>query len=120
VERVENARAPRSAILRRRDEKGPSDSAGSYLMLMVVPRRRAIRTLKGWVTSVLLDTGAIRECEEHGWMIDRTDPHARDRALSVARRDRPFGVPPNEAITAVEDFLASISDTCPECPPVRF
>jgi len=39
-------------------------------MLMVVPRRQAIRTLKGWATSVLLDAGAIRECEEHGWMID--------------------------------------------------
>jgi hypothetical protein len=31
-------------------------------MLMIVPRRQAIRTLKGWATSVLLDAGAIREC----------------------------------------------------------
>jgi len=87
--------------------------------LMVVPRRQAIRTLKGWAIAVLLEAGAIRECEEHGWMIDRADPHARDRALSVARRDPPFGVSPNEAITAMEDFLVSISDS-PECPPVRF
>jgi hypothetical protein len=89
-------------------------------MLMVAPRRQAIRTLKGWATSVLLEAGAIRECEEHGWITDRADPRARDRALSVARRDPPFGVSPNEAITAMEDFLASISHTCPECTPVRF
>jgi hypothetical protein len=82
--------------------------------------RQAIRTLKGWATSVLLEAGAIREGEDHGWMIDRANPHARDRALSVGRQDPPFGVSPKEAITAMEDFLASISDTCPECPPVRF
>jgi len=28
-------------------------------------------------TAVLLEAGAIHECEEHGWMRDRTDPHAR-------------------------------------------
>jgi hypothetical protein len=56
-------------------------------MLMVVPRRQAIRTLTGWATSVLLDVGAIRECEEHGWMVDRADPQAHDRAFDIARRD---------------------------------
>jgi hypothetical protein len=45
-------------------------------MLMVVPRRQAIRTLKGWAIAVLLEAGAIRECEEHGWTIDRADPQA--------------------------------------------
>jgi hypothetical protein len=30
----------------------------------------AIRTLEGWARSVLLDVGAIRECEEHGWIKD--------------------------------------------------
>ena len=40
-------------------------------MLMVVQKRQAIRTLKGWAISVLLEAGAIRECEEHGWMMDR-------------------------------------------------
>jgi hypothetical protein len=55
-------------------------------MLMVVPKRQAIRTLKGWATSVLLDAGAVRECEEHGgWMIDRADPQAHDRAFDIAR-----------------------------------
>jgi hypothetical protein len=50
-------------------------------MLMVVPRRQAIRTVKGWASSVLLEAAAIRECEEHGWMIDSVDPQAHDPAF---------------------------------------
>jgi hypothetical protein len=71
---------------------------------------------KGWARSVLLDAGAIRKCEEHGWMRDRSDPHAREHALLVARQDPPPGVSPDEATAAVEDVLGSIGDTCPECP----
>ena len=56
-------------------------------MLMMKERRPAFRTIEGWARSVLLDAGAIRECEEHGWIRDRADPHARERALLVARRD---------------------------------
>jgi hypothetical protein len=37
-------------------------------MLMTRERRPAIRTLRGWAISVLQEAGAIRECEEHGWM----------------------------------------------------
>ena len=55
-------------------------------MLMTKEQRPAIRTLQGWAISVLLETGAIRECEVHGWMQDRADPHARARAY-----DRPGG-----------------------------
>jgi hypothetical protein len=66
---------------------------------------------------VLQEVGAIRECEEHGWMMDRGDPDARERALAVARRDAPAGVSPEETVAAVEDVLGSIGDTCPECLP---
>jgi hypothetical protein len=69
--------------------------------------------------SVLLEAGAIRECEEHGWMRDRADPHARERALVIARPDAPPGVSPEEAIAELRDVLSSIGDTCPECPPDR-
>src|SRR5450755_4399904 len=62
------------------------------------------------------DAGAIRECEEHSWMRDRGDPHARERALLVARRDPPPGVSPGKAVAAVRDVLDTIGDTCPECP----
>ncbi|MCK1718259.1 hypothetical protein [Bradyrhizobium sp. 141] len=80
-------------------------------------RRPAIRTLRGWAISVLQEAGAIRECEEHGWMRDRADPHARKRALDIARRNPPAGVPPEEAAAEVRGVLDSIGDTCPECPP---
>lgn len=84
-------------------------------MLMTKERRPAIRTPRGWAISVLQDAGAIRECEEHGWMQDRADPHARDRAIA-ARRDPPMCASPDEAVAEIRDVLVSIGDTCPECP----
>ena len=42
-------------------------------MLWTIERRPAIRTLHGWAISVLKEAGAIRECEEHGWMQDRAE-----------------------------------------------
>jgi hypothetical protein len=88
-------------------------------MLMFKERRPTIRTLRGWAISVLQETGAIRECEEHGWMQDRADPHARERALCIALENPPFDVSPEEVIAAVKDVLDSIGDTCPECAPAR-
>ena len=85
-------------------------------MLMTSERRPAIRTLRGWAI-VLQEAGAIRECEEHGWMQDRADPHARERAFDIAREDPPVGVSPDAATAEVRDMLNSIGDTCPECPP---
>ena len=80
-------------------------------------QRPAFRTVEGWARSVLLEAGAIRECEEHGWMRDRADPHARGRALELAREHPPRGVGSDEAAAAVESVLGSIADVCPECPP---
>ncbi|UQR65120.1 hypothetical protein LRP30_07690 [Bradyrhizobium sp. C-145] len=80
-------------------------------------RRPAIRTLRGWVISILQEASAIRECEAHGWMQDRADPDAREHALVIARRDPPSGVSPDEAAAEVRDVMNSIGDTCPECPP---
>ena len=86
-------------------------------MLMTSEPRPAIRTLRGWAIDVLQNAGAIRECEEHGWMQDRADSHARERAFDIARRDPPAGVSTDEATAEVRDLLDSIGDTCPECPP---
>ena len=93
------------------------DSAGAITMLMVVESRAAIRTLRGWAISVLLDAGAIRECEEHSWMMDCADPDSRDRALTIARQDLSFVLSADEAVAAIDDVLSSIGDTCPECAP---
>lgn len=61
-------------------------------MLMTKEKRPTIRTLRGWAINVLLEASAIRECEEHGWMQDRPDPDARQRALDIARQDPPSGI----------------------------
>ncbi|SFP36563.1 hypothetical protein SAMN05216330_1073 [Bradyrhizobium sp. Ghvi] len=86
-------------------------------MLMTKQRRPVIRTLRGWAINVLNEAGAIRECEEHGWMQDRADPHARERAFDIARRDPPADVSCQAAEAALRDVLDSIGDACPECPP---
>ena len=62
---------------------------------------------------MLQEGGAIRECEEHGWMQDRADPHARDGAVEIARWDPPAGVSTDEALAAIVEVLESIGDTCP-------
>lgn len=86
-------------------------------MLMTKQRRPAIRTLRGWAISVLLEAGAIRECDAHGWILDRADPHARERAFEIARQDPPSRASSEVALAELHDVLDSIGDACPECPP---
>jgi hypothetical protein len=43
-------------------------------MLMMKERLPPFRTVEGWARLILLEAGAIRECEEDGWMRDRSDP----------------------------------------------
>jgi hypothetical protein len=86
-------------------------------MLMTKDRRPTIRTMRGWAIYMLQEADAIRECEEHGWMQDRADPHARGQAFDIARRAPPAGVSPDAAAAEVREVLTSIGDTCPECPP---
>jgi hypothetical protein len=86
-------------------------------MLILKNRRPGFQTPEGWAIRVLVEAGAIRECEEHGWMKDRTDPHAREHALRTAREDPPPGISPNHAVALVREAMDSIGDTCPECLP---
>ena len=86
-------------------------------MLMTKEKRPANRTLRGWAIAVLKEAGAIKECEEHGWMQDRADPHASQRAFDIAREERPPGVSPQAAAVAIAEVLDSIGDSCPECRP---
>jgi hypothetical protein len=74
--------------------------------------------LRGWAISVLQEAGAILECEEHGWIQDRADPHARERAFDIARQDPPLGISSEAAAVAIFGVLDGIGDSCPECPPV--
>jgi hypothetical protein len=59
----------------------------------------------------------LRECETHGWMQDRADPHARERAFDIARAEPPPGVSAQAAAVAIAEVLDLIGDTCPECSP---
>jgi hypothetical protein len=56
-------------------------------MLLTKKRRPAFRSVEGWARSILLEVGAIRECEEHGWARVLADPHAHERAILAARHD---------------------------------
>jgi hypothetical protein len=98
------------------DGQKDSPCQGAISMLMTHERRPAIRTIRGWALSVLQEAGAISECEEHGWMQERADPHARERAFEIARHDVPRGLSPEAATAAITEVLDSIGDTCPECP----
>jgi hypothetical protein len=86
-------------------------------MLTTRQRNPSIRTHRGWAISLLQEAHAIHECEYHGWARDRTDPHARDHAVDIARRHPPAGLSPDAAVAEVREVLDSIGDTCPECLP---
>ncbi|MEA2836454.1 MAG: hypothetical protein QOD89_1004 [Bradyrhizobium sp.] len=77
--------------------------------------RPAYRTVRSWALGVLLEAHAIRECDEHGHMKDRTDPHALQHALQVARQEPFPGISSDQAVAAIDDVMNSIGDTCPEC-----
>ena len=49
-------------------------------------RRPDFRTVDRWAIGLLLEAGAIHKCEHHAWAQDRTDPHAREEALRIARK----------------------------------
>jgi hypothetical protein len=85
-------------------------------MLMMKEKRIRLPDDRG-IGEVDSEGGAIRECEKHGWMKDWADPHARERALLVAREDPPPSVSPKAAVAAIEDVFGSIGDTCPNAPP---
>ena len=82
-------------------------------MLTTRERRPAMRTMRGCAIDVLQNAGAIRECEAHGWMQDRADPHAWERAIDIAREDPPAGVSPDAAAAEVRDVLNSIGEASP-------
>jgi hypothetical protein len=79
------------------------------------PSRPAYRTIQGWALGLLLEAHAIRECEQHGHMKDRTDPHAFEHAREVARVEPFPGTTPDQAVAALDEVMRSIGDTCPDC-----
>lgn len=84
-------------------------------MTQVRERRPDLKAMHTWATKLLLEVGAIHKCETHGWAKDRTDPHARDEAVRIAREYPLAGLLPEEATAAVHEVLTNMGDTCPEC-----
>jgi hypothetical protein len=57
-------------------------------MVMMKECQPAFRTMEGWARIVLLEVGAIREREEHGWIaaiLMRASAAPAQKPLSVAR-----------------------------------
>jgi len=78
-------------------------------------RRSAYRTLEGWAVGILIEHGAVRECEHHGHMRDRSDPEAWNRARDEARHNPFPGTSTEARVAAIDDVMRSIGDSCPDC-----
>jgi hypothetical protein len=89
--------------------------AAARKFTVVEKRREPFRTPRGWAIDLLLETGAIRECVDHSHLCDATDPDAWRRARQIASGEPFKGASPAEAVAMIEDIMASIGDTCPEC-----
>ena len=87
----------------------------SQLKLSDAVRRPAYRTLEGWALGVLIEQQAVTECEHHGHRRDRSDPDAWNRAREEAWRNPFPGATPEACITALEENMRSIGDSCPDC-----
>ena len=87
----------------------------SQLKFSDAARRPAYRTLEGWALGVLIEQQAITECEYHGHRRDRSDPDAWNRAREEAWRNPFPGATPEACITALEEIMRSIGDSCPDC-----
>ena len=87
----------------------------SQLKLSDAARRPAYRTLEGWALGVLIEQHAVTECEHHGHRRDRSDPDAWNRAREEAWRNPFPGATPEACITALEEIMRSIGDSCPDC-----
>jgi len=90
-------------------------SSAQRIVRFPASTRPAFRTLQGWALGVLLEAHAIRECDEHGHMKDRSDPHALEHAREAARVEPFPGTAPDQAVAAIDEVMRSIGDTCPGC-----
>ena len=75
-------------------------------MLMTKDRRPAIRTLRGWAISVLLEDRRhprVRGAQKNS--IPKAGPHPSPHALVIARQEPPCGFSPEQAVAEVRNML---------------
>src|SRR5438105_408046 len=77
--------------------------------------RPAYRTLQGWALGILIEQGAVEECEYHGHRRDRSDPDAWNGAREEAWRNPFSGTTAEACIAAIDEVMRSVGDTCPDC-----
>src|SRR5882757_5434226 len=77
--------------------------------------RLAYRSLQGWALGILIEHGAVTECEHHGHRRDRSDPDALYAAREEARLNPFPGTTPAQALAALDEVMRSIGDQCPDC-----
>jgi len=78
-------------------------------------KRAAYRTLRGWALGVLIEAGAVVECDDHGHRRDVADPDAWNRARERALSDPFPGTSSAASLAAIDEVMKSIGDTCPDC-----
>ena len=79
------------------------------------PPRGAYLTLHGWALGTLIDCGAVIECADHGYRLDRADPHAWNCAREEAWRNPFLGATPEDCIAEMDTIRHGLGDTCPDC-----
>ena len=69
-----------------------------------------------WAKGILIETGALGECELHGEITDNLDPGGVEEAIELARAE-PFDdqMTPVEAENLINEALTNYSDECGYC-----
>jgi hypothetical protein len=78
---IAGAKADRSPALHGADEESMAQKETFASKPRIVAM---VRTMHGWAIDVLQNAGAIRECEDHGWMQDRGDMQGSGPSISPA------------------------------------
>lgn len=90
-------------------------NSNSQRKLPLQAARPAYRTLDGWALGILMEQGAVTECDHHGHRRDRSDPDAWNRAREEARLSPFSGTTSETSVAAINLVMASIGETCPDC-----
>jgi hypothetical protein len=68
-----------------------------------------------WAKGLLARTGAITECEHHGYYTDNLDPGAIEAAEKLAAENPPEGLSAHEAVDLVQEAINEVGEECPGC-----